>query len=235
MKTITITTNNRPELLERMLQSLQTCFVHQPGDLWEHYQVFAGCEPGCPRNVELLLQHVPPSQITVNSQCLGVRHNPYETLKRAFAAGSEANVYLEDDIVLAPDAFQMAEWYWSIQQPRHLCLNFLNYHSDPARPATVLETADEFNALGVCLTRQSWQEHFEPSWFIDLPGFAHGWDWSVHRRLRANGGLFTLQPALSRSNHTGRYGVHCRPRFHDQMFANLAVNSDPGPFEYRIV
>lgn len=229
MRTITITTNDRPDNLRTMLASLVQ------NDL-TGYEIFARCEPGTPQCVALLREYLPAAHIAVNERKLGVRNNPFQVLVDAFLVGSQFNLYLEDDLVLAPDAVAVANWYYEQQLPNALCLNLLNYGSCGDDHTAMLRREEAFNALGLGVTRQSWEAHFRPQWFVDDPeDRSTGWDWSLHRYLRRRGELYTVQPALSRSNHTGRYGTYCRPAFHDRTFGNLPVASLPGPHSYRLV
>jgi len=213
-----------------MLLSLAACGPH-------NYHAFARCEPGCDRSSALIKHYLPKAHVHVNRKKLGIRENPYQVLTDAFQADSYYNLYLEEDIVLSPDALALSDWYFLNPPAKStLCLNLLNYKSDRTRPADVLLTNNEFNALGLGIRRQSWRDNFQPVWFVDEPGDrTRGWDWSVHRLLARSPELFTVQPALSRSNHTGRSGTYCRPAFHDETFGQLAVNANPGPLEYRYV
>lgn len=230
IKTLTVTTHDRPRLLERMLQTLAVCGPHK-------YRAFVRCEPGCEVAPRLVRRYLPRAQIHVNRKKLGVRENPYQALTDAFQAGSEYNLYLEEDIILSPDAIALADWYCEHPPAQQtLCLNLLRYQSDASRPDEVLVTATEFNALGLGITRAAWFAHFQRVWFEDPPGHKEiGWDWSVKRMLGDTPDLFTVQPALSRSNHTGRVGTYCRPAFHDATFGHLATSATPGPGNYRYV
>lgn len=199
------------------------------------YEIFVRAEPGCPDCVTLVREALPHAHIEVNRSRLGVRVNPYQVLLDAFLAGSQFNVYLEDDLILAPDAFFLADWFRKNARPDMLCLNFLNYESRADHPAALVLRTAAFNALGLCMTRSAWEAHFQPQWFRDEPGNpSTGWDWSIHRHLLVDSALFTVQPLLSRSNHTGRYGTYCRPTFHDRTFSGLAVSSHVLPLEYSL-
>src|SRR3989304_9430081 len=102
MKTLTITAHNRPARLERMLQSLVVCNPHE-------YRAFVRCEPGCMASPAIVRKYLPKAKIHVNGKKLGVRENPYQVLSDAFQAGSEFNLYLEEDLVLSPDALALAD------------------------------------------------------------------------------------------------------------------------------
>lgn len=242
MKTMTLTVANRPEYLERMLQSLRRC------QGVEDYVLYVGAEPmntlcvQLVQNIDWMAVH-----LRVHGKKLGIRHNPYETINRAFREGSEFNLYLEDDIVLSPDAVQLANWYTNLPDfEDYLALCLLRYDSDPTRPTDILygtrEGGTRFSALGLGMSRKSWIELFAPHWFNDarskeLLGETNvGWDYTVTTTLRTQPELQFLVPALSRSNHIGRDGgVHCLPKWHDEMFADLPINEDPEATNYALV
>ena len=114
-----------------------------------------------------------------------------------------------------------------------MCLSLLSggcgskgFISDQAHPE-ILFAGKSFNSLGFAVRRNEWERHFCPVWLSDLPTYncegreAHGWDWSVYLHLIMTQGLFALQPAAARATHTGRYGQHCKPEFHDSAFTGL--------------
>jgi hypothetical protein len=64
-------------------------------------------------------------EITVNDEVLGIEVNPYRVLSRAFAAGSNLNLFLEEDLLISPDATAIASWFGENYKPGWLCLNLL--------------------------------------------------------------------------------------------------------------
>ncbi len=141
MKTITLVANNRLNYLKRMIQSLRE------NDL-SGYTLFVGVEPEDQEVVEFCQDFdFMPANVTVNPRKLGVALNPLMTISRAFDAGSDFNVALEDDLVLSPDALDLANWYFALPEENYFCLNFFNYCSNCADPAKVQYT-DHFAPLG---------------------------------------------------------------------------------------
>lgn len=230
MKTLTLTAWYRLEYLKQMLDSLRQ------NNLEGYDLLYCAIEPGRPEVADLCTSiDFIPTKVFVNPFQRGVRINPYSALEAVFHMGSDFNVYLEEDIVLSPDALDMANWYQG-QAEDTLCLPFFNYHSSPDDPAgiKVERECEEFAALGFALTRQSWEKWFQPYWFMDDYSKGKiGWDWAV--RYAANKhGLEMLMPLWARSNHIGQLGgMHCSAEFHDQTFAHLSI-SDGSSRNYEI-
>lgn len=236
LKTISITAYKRPEYLKQVLASIQANkFVDQ-------YELFLGLEPGNNEIVDLVksIDWI-KTHIYVNDVVLGVRKNPHKLMNKVFLAGSIMNVYLEEDVIISPDALSMANWYLETQpENAWLSLNFLDYGSSTARPY-VLIASKKFNALGFCVKSWAWREHFSRFWMSDdgtkrVYGEEYsGWDWAVTAHLKENAGLKTLTPMLSRSNHIGRNGgVHASPEFHDKIFPHLPISDGSYPSNHFI-
>jgi hypothetical protein len=242
MKTITITGYRRPHLFRDLLTSLAA------NDL-TGWSIFIRLEPS-PAVAEFIASanDILAGQdwrVTVNTEVLGVRRNPFALLEEVFAAGSTINIYLEEDMVVAPDTIALAEWFESHCQSNWICLSLLAGGCGGRGPISqsafpdLLFLARTFNSLGFVATRAAWRTHFAPNWMADPPGARHvaGWDWSIHFHLVRHPHLRTVQPALARANHTGRDdGEHCSAEFHDLAFGELPVASLPaGSCAYRLL
>ncbi len=214
MRTITLTVNNRPDYLRQMLDSLKKNNLNG-------YTLYCSVEP---ENLEVwktcLSIDFVPTVIIRNSEKRGVRDNPFKILSTVFDNNSNFNIYLEDDIILSPDAFDLANWYFEHPDSNCLCCLFFNYGSNPSSPETIRKVRD-FNALGLALTKDSWLTKFRPAWYKD----ARGWDWSIIFNLFSQQDWFCYQPIAGRSNHIGRNnGTHAAADFHDQTFSGIKIN-----------
>ena len=229
-RAITITGWQRPELFNALLKSLAA------NDL-RGWQIFVQLESSeyseayCAAAAEIL-SGVPLS-ITVNPERLGVRMNPYSLLSRVFEEKADFVLYLEEDLLLAPDATALAQWYATNHRPEWMCLSLLSggcgskgFISEPNHPE-LLFAGKSFNSLGFAFRRNEWEQHIRPAWLSDqivytCYGQGNGsWDWSVYLHVIMTEGLYTLQPAAARATHTGRYGMYCGPEFHDAAFTGL--------------
>lgn len=211
---MTMTAFRRADYLKTVLKSLEK----NPGT--ENYVLHFGVEP-VDQNVINVCKSVQfmRTVVTVNPERLGVLKNPFELLRRTFDTGVDGVLYLEDDVVLSPDAVAMASWYFN--QPtanNYICLNLYNHDSVPSADPAALFGGDKFSALGIGITRHQWKTHFEPNWEVDK----RGWDFSITGLLAS--GMKVLQPRYSRSHHIGREGgIHYRAVLHDKMYVNNAL------------
>lgn len=164
-----------------------------------------------------------------------------------FAGGAELALYLEEDLLVAPDATRLAHWYQRVRRPEFLCLSLLaggcgspGIMSYPGYPS-LLFPARSFNSLGFVVGREEWYLHFRERWMRDEPHLStiegqptSGWDWSIYAYLAGNPELCSIQPAAARATHTGREdGEWCTPLFHDLAFSDLALAPEPGT-AYRL-
>jgi hypothetical protein len=235
-RTITITAMERPHLLRKMLATLLS------NDL-DGWKIHVAVEPN-PRAGEVvalcrdLLGET--ADVRVNERVLGIRANPYQVQSRAFAAGSDLNLYLEEDLLLAPDATRMARWFEENHRLNWMCLNLLAATcgsagplSDPSCPGVLFE-AGTFNSLGFAVRRQEWQRHIAPVWARQRSrpwlkkGPAHwrthwGWDWDVLAYMVRGSGMVSVQPVLARATHNGPAGTFCTADFHDLAFDGVQL------------
>jgi hypothetical protein len=246
-RSITITAMSRPQLFRRMLESLIT------NDL-DGWSVLIRVEPTArsPEFVAIaaeLLSGV-DYDLQVNETILGISLNPYQAIEGAFAAGSELNLYLEEDFLLSPDATALALWYQRQHRRHWLCLSLLagpcgsaGFLSNAACPELMFE-ARTFNSIGFVMRREEWQNYARRAWLGGEPQspvihatwrYAWGWDWSLYGLVAAGFGLRTVQPVLARATHNGRDGgTHASPEFHDAAFGQLPLNTQRA-VDYRLV
>ena len=236
-RTITITSWRRPFYLRQVIESLRQNDT-------TGYTLYVALEPdGLPEtlNVARSAAEFVDTRILVNSKQLGVRENPFNLLTYVFEhEGSQGNVYLEEDTVVAADALRLANWYFEkVDKSNLLSLHLCHYESDSEKVRDLF-VGKEFNSLGIVMTRQQWERWYRTYWHDDVitkkvfPDLI-GWDWAMRAVLALHEGLGTLMPRCVRSNHIGREGgVHCTPEFHDERFASLRMNEDPDVSHYRI-
>jgi hypothetical protein len=245
-RTISIIAYQRPALFAQLLHSL----VRNDLSGWrveiqlepsEHVATFRGIASS------LLGRH--DHAIRVNEAHLGIDRNSFTLLERLFAQGSQLNIYLEEDLVVAPDICALALWYWRNHRPHWFCLSLMSgfcgsagFLSDMSHPDVIFE-ARAFNSLGFIQRRQEWKRLAAPRWMkspdqlitIDRRSVG-GWDWSIAAMLAMEPSVRALHPVAARARHTGREGgVHCSPEFHDLAFARLPVSGTTGPLAYRLV
>lgn len=222
-KALALTAFKRPQYLQQVLESLRRNSVSD-------YTLFVGVEPVSAEVIKVCKSiDFLPTDITINSKILGVRENPFQTIKRAFDAGSDVVWQLEDDVVLSPDAAGLVESYLAFdRKDDFLCLNLYNPDSK-ADDENAIVASQGFNALSLAITRQQWERYFIPNYHVD----SRGWDWSMTEfQKRAN--VSNLTPAMSRSHHIGRDGgTHYRAAQHDEMYIHNKWKQSGATVEFR--
>jgi hypothetical protein len=234
MKTITLPVWNRPTYLKRVIESLSKNNL-------TGYKLFLGVEPGNEQVIELCKSiDFIEKDIVINQFRQGVRRNPFETIKRAFLAGSEYNVHLEDDVVVSPDAFQLCNWYYKTfsKEPKYMHYGLFHYEGDETHPDKIIEI-DMFNGYGWSLFKHNWESLYRDEWFNDklcLKMFnAHGWDWAISAAYKTYG-YKAIVPHYSRSQNIGREGgVFCTSEFYDKTFPQVKYNLTFDISEYSML
>lgn len=197
----------------------------------EDYVLHFGLEPVTPEVLEVARSvQFMPTVLTINSHSLGVTENPYELLKRVFETTDvPAVLYLEDDVILAPDAVRLATWYFQHpERNNYLCLNLYNENSQADADPTTLVASNKFKALAVGITREQWEKYFKDGWHKD----PQGWDWSMIAIAKE---VPVLTPCISRSHHIGReHGMYYDASKHDAIYCPNPMCTQPAS-EFRIV
>jgi hypothetical protein len=196
------------------------------------------------------LLHAHDREVVVNPVHLGVRENPFRLLERVFHDGSALNLYVEEDLLLAPDATRLALWYEAHHRPDWLCLNLI---AGGCASSGLLSNADypsllfkgmTFNSLGFAVRREEWQRLMAPKWMKERQDIVKydglptgGWDWQIYALMLDDAHLRTIQPALARATHNGRLaGEFCPPWFHDLAFSGLPIyGGAPAVSEFHLL
>lgn len=222
MKTITMPVFNRPHYLERTIESLKKNNLIGYDILYinidsKNKNVIDLCE-----SIDFI-----KIDIQINKNTLGVRKNPYDVINKAFKNGSDFNFHIEDDCILSPDAFHLANWYYeNFSEDKYLLLSLCNYFNDDLCSNNKVVEYDEFIAIGFCFFAFNWYQWIKPFWFKDniiknINGV--GWDWSIRSVLRRYK-LKTLTPLIPRANHIGITGTFMTPKIQRDLFGNKKHN-----------
>jgi len=215
-------TFDRPHYLERVLNSLKK------NDLIG-YDIFYINIDSKNLNIIELCDSIDfiKTDIKINSTTLGVRKNPFDVISRAFDNGSDFNVHIEDDSILSPDAFDLANWYYNnFNEDKYLLLSFCNYFNDDSCPINKVVEYDEFIAIGFCFFAFNWYQWIRPNWFKDniIKVNGVGWDWSIRSVIRKYK-LKTITPLIPRSNHIGITGTYMTPKVQRELFGGKKHNT----------
>lgn len=170
----------------------------------------------------------------------GARDNMYNVLSYAFSNGSEFNVHLEDDFLLAPDVFSLADWYYKTFKDKPL--TYMSYglfnHESRGDDYAALEVINVFEGLGWCTFKEGWDLCFNKNWYDDTYARKHfnsyGWDWAVSGSF-LEFGYKGIRPLIARTNHDGRHdGTCCTVAHHDKHYGSLKWNRTQRIKEFKL-
>ena len=176
-----------------------------------------------------------------NEKRLGVKRNPFHAQHYVFELGSELNIYLEEDLLLAPDVTRLASWYAKHCEPNEVCLNLITggcvssgLVSYPGHDDVVVGMG-VFNSLGFVASVEQWRQYIKPHWF-DFPfgvfsstgGRLSDWDCAINAYVMSRPELTVVQPIGARVLHIGRDdGEHCDGVFNDRVFSDMYLAEMP--------
>jgi hypothetical protein len=174
----------------------------------------------------------------------GIILNTYRLMVRAFETeGADWNVYLEDDFVLSPDAFNLVEWYIKynellkavkdVEDIGAYCLCRLWESGEPDE----VYLARAFVGWGFLMDAHQWRTYAKPAWCNaeKLWGIERMWDTSLANYIRAQGSaIYNVFPTLSRITNTGRIGSHFTPKKYDRFMKNHAWQQERRAYAYRL-
>ena len=247
LRTITATAYRRPYLFKAMLETLLA------NDL-AGWRIVVQIDPSPVADDIVQIAHsllqAHDREVIVNPGRLGVCENPYRLLERVFADGSGFNLYVEEDLLLAPDATKLALWYEAHHRPEWLCLNLIaggcasgGLLSNADHPSLLI-SGTTFNSLGFAVRQEEWRRFMAPVWMTERQDIVKydglptgGWDWQIYALLFDDVNLRTVQPALARATHNGRLaGEFCKPWFHDHAFDSLPLyDGVPAVSEFQLL
>jgi len=239
MKTITFPVGYRPNYLAQFLN----CLEQQ--DLPD-YTIFCSAEAS-PECIKLLqdspldLNIIFKEASSGRSDHSGAINNMFNVLNAAFSHGSTFNLHLEDDLLLAPDAVNLANWYYDNYKDKPL--TYTSYGMFGFQPRgedyTALEEVPFFEGLGWCAFKENWEACYKRSWYdgtLARKYFqAHGWDWNVQAYFKEYS-CKAIRPLINRTQHNGREGgTCCTLAHHDKHYTPLKWNKTEKIKDFKIV
>jgi len=219
MRTVTILSYNRPEYLEQCIHALIDCRGV------DNYAVLVSVDGGSPLKIK-----VPPSwEIVYLQNHYGIDHHNAKCYNAVFDRSNDVdfNVALEDDVILSPDALELADWFygmWDAEDYAFCSLGDPHYRKVVPRDENYREIHEcrSIYTSAWCFSRAQW-ERMRPEWNRQLKTQL-GWDWSLAMAMHEYGWK-SLYPLVSRARNIGRVGVHSHEEFFDREIAG-AVYSD---------
>lgn len=225
-KTITVAAYNRPALLAKLLKSLEE-------QLWSlaDYRLYIRIDAGGDRfedvkRVALGVDFI-DVDVSYSRRNEGINVNTYNLMERVYEREkTDWNVYLEDDLLLSPDAFNLVEWYIErsegikaiegVEDVGAYCLCRLRESGDPEN----IYLSRALVGWGFLMNRHQWQTYAKPSWCNakELWGYERTWDNSLADYIRSCGNaIYNVFPELSRVTNMGRVGTNFTARKYDEL------------------
>lgn len=216
MKTISIPTNDRLNLLECCLESIRAAIGV------DEWTLVFNCEPNQPVCDYVSRISWAPVYFNRNPVQMGCWVNTFLAANFAMSLGSDFNLYLEDDIIISRDALALTNQFW--KTPYHvLCLR---------RPEKVItKEPDRVSAFkgGLLGDGFAWRKELWPVirslWFgRSHQGFSM-WDWSLEDGMKA-ANISQCRPCMNRSQNIGISGTHQRgydPNRHSPCYGGPPV------------
>jgi len=239
MKTITFPVGYRTNYLKEFLGCLEKQNL-------EGYTIFCSAE-NSPECIKILQDSVLPLNILYKKNSIGKSdhsgaiNNMFNVLSHAFDAGSTFNVHLEDDLLLAPDAIDLANWYYEKfkDNPTTYTSYGLFGFAPRGEDYTALEEVPFFEGLGWCAFKENWEACYKKAWndkelAKKYYGNKHGWDWNVQSFFKEYG-FKSLRPLINRTQHNGRIGgTCCTVQHHDRHYTKLKWNSTERVIDFNL-
>lgn len=230
---ITITACDRLENLRMLVQSLanQSYIRHSLYKLYIHVEPISKPVIDFCKTVKLF-----DCDLLVHDVQQGVNKNTFSSMERALKhEGHLFNMYLEDDLLLSPDALRLYESYaervlklknqkdQGIEQEAMLCM-----YTDEGNlnKSTFFESRRMFG-WGFIMHRDTFFKVARPIWCAG----SSMWDNRVAQAVREHG-MHNIFPNLSRVTNTGRHGVHFTPEQHDRLVGNHIYHTGYDPITY---
>lgn len=206
MKAICVATSGRVERFKECMRSIER------NPRYKDWHLFVSKEP----NAELDYYPAMPLHVFRHEFQLGPALNTFMAYQMAFRfdPAMAAVLYLDDDMVLSPDALQLCDWYLNSiikdVDDVGLCLCRTDETNDLSRPNSVA-AKDTWMGLvgqGYFITRCQWHDFVKRRFWSHEPHYGgDDYDWALGHSA-VDMGKRILRPRLSRSQHTGIVGQH---------------------------
>ncbi len=235
MKTISLPVYNRPEALKRMLESWRK----NNTDGWMLF-VSSDChhgesEKGVKESRALIVEmaSVLPTYLSEYMTPLGLTLNTFLAPSLAFAAGSDFNLYLEDDLILSPDALDLCNWYYDWHGASDVVGLKLWRDCKVDNHISVSKQSQGGHGNGFCCSRGEWENFWRKEWFgYGTEGPGKQFDIHTDNRLRELG-LHILSPLYPRSVQQRTDGTHGKAN-DDNPLMSVEIYQGPPVKEFKL-
>lgn len=220
--------NDRPHYLRRVLDALREAKGH------EDWTLIVSSEPGCLPVLDMLSNiDWMPVKISMNRFKRGIDVNNMLAPDLAVRLGSEFNLYLEDDSLVAKDALLMADWFSKTKESEEASIISLRrIEQDKFRPNVIGSSLDGLLGDGFAFNTKLWPRYLRAWWFYWDPrmtGF--GWDWALSTMMERNGWK-QYNPMVNRSQNIGMEGTNTHPGWRDPNHCTKCYDGEQTDFVY---
>lgn len=241
MKAIAIAVYNRPRCFDLLIQSLKQQIL--PLDA---YLKIVSVDRGGNHFTEMVDMATSFADIVMSrKQHLGLNQNTFAPVREAFEV-QEADqvVYLEEDFILSPDAFNLVEWYIDNTET----LRVVEGVKDVAVcclcrcPRFKLETVNDPSTIWLSSGLQGWgfvisarQYHLYVKHPWSDARLRSTWDKRLANHIRTFPGVYNTIPSLSRILNTGRAGgTSVQGRKYDMMTKGMIQRTSREVVEFHL-
>lgn len=218
MKTISIPTNDRLELLMECLNSIRNAVGYK------QWTIVFNCEPK-QRVVDYVSRiSWAPIYFHRNPCQMGCWVNTFLAANFAMSLGSDFNLYLEDDIVISRDALTLADQFrksryqvLSLRRPEPYLSNF---------PQRVSSFPGGLLGDGFAWRKEDWPT-IRSLWFQrSSNGKYEMWDWSIEHGMKERN-ITQARPCLNRSQNIGLMSVGTHKQSYDPHHHSACYSGEP--------
>lgn len=219
---------NRPKMLRNLYQSIRD----QTG-IQEIPSIFTQIDAGAATQDAVYDLATKYGSKYLQKENVGINRNSYEGMKFCFEElRSEWVLYLEEDLVLSPDALAFLRWCQSKSKilPNVGAYCLCNRAKDRPDPTLVRYGSRRFIGWGFMMHQSVWHAVAKNCWCNG----SSMWDNRLANNLRSHG-YFQVFPYLSRVTNVGRIGTHLTPAKYDELMKGQRAQTERRTYNYTLV
>lgn len=217
MKSISLVAYNRPDYLAQTLASMRQVD-------WTGYRLFVSLEAGAPDRVRRLCAEIDwvEKEVHVAVQKMGCDRNTYRSICMPFDAGSDFNIYMEDDVEISRGLRNLADWYADYDDQENVCLCTESF-TDRTAPTNELRLFKSFNSHGLMCTKAQFEKHIRSKWLDHSLSYdtTKGWDWNMMNYVTRYSNSHIVAPMHAYTHHIGVSGTYCNRKMYEASGQHL--------------
>jgi len=203
-KTITLTCKNRPDYTQKVINSLK-----EQNKKLDDWKLYINIDPGCKEVLDICkkIDFIETDIKIFKSDEPNIRKridkNTYDVMERTFSDGSDFNLYLEDDVIMSPDALNLMDWYTKQDLTDIASLSLCNLWDRIDMPdENLVYRVRCMSGWGFVISKLQFERYFKPAW-LKKPS----WDKAIANYIRTFEKVYNLVPQLSRTSNIGEKGT----------------------------